>query len=85
MPPYTKRPHLFPRKHITLKAGNPVDLSDLAVLPRTPEVVQLATDRIMGALTVLVAQIRGRTAPPSSSTRRAGVRPIGNPNKKERP
>jgi 1-acyl-sn-glycerol-3-phosphate acyltransferase len=86
LPPYTKRPHLFPRKHVTLKAGNPVDLSDLAILPRTPEVVQLATDRIMGALTGLVAQIRGEAAPAERfDPRRAGVRPIGNPNKKERP
>ena len=40
----------------------------------------------MGALTVLVAQIRGETAPAERfDPRRAGVRPIGNPNKKERP
>jgi 1-acyl-sn-glycerol-3-phosphate acyltransferase len=86
LPPYTKRPHLFPRKHVTLRAGDPVDLSDLVALPRTPEVVQLATDRIMGALTGLVAQIRGEAAPAERfDPRRAGVRPIGNPNKKERP
>jgi 1-acyl-sn-glycerol-3-phosphate acyltransferase len=84
--PYAKRPHLFPPKHITMKAGDPVDLSDLMALPRTPEVVQQATDRIMGALTELVAEIRGETPPATRfDPRRAGVRQIGNPNKKERP
>lgn len=84
--PYAMRPHLFPRKHITMRAGDPVDLSDLVALPRTPEVVQQATDRIMGALTEQVAEIRGEVAPAERfDPRRAGVRQIGNPNKKERP
>lgn len=83
--PYARRPHLFPRKHITMRAGDPVDLSDLVALPRTPEVVQRATDRIMGALTEQVALIRGEVAPAERfDPRRAGVRQIGNPNKKER-
>lgn len=83
--PYARRPHLFPRKHITMRAGDPVDLSDLVALPRTPEVVQQATDRIMGALTEQVAEIRGEVAPAERfDPRRAGVRQIGNPNKKER-
>jgi hypothetical protein len=68
-----------------MRAGDPVDLSDLVALPRTPEVVQRATDRIMGALTELVAEIRGEVAPAERfDPRRAGVRQIGNPNKKER-
>ena len=84
--PYAKTPHPFPRKHVTMKAGDPVDLSDLAALPRTAEVVQQATDRILDALTELVAEIRGETAPAERfDARRAGVRQIGNPNKKERP
>ena len=37
--------------------------SDLVALPRTPEVVQQATDRIMDAVTALVAEIRGETPP----------------------
>jgi 1-acyl-sn-glycerol-3-phosphate acyltransferase len=83
--PYARRPHLFPRKHITMRAGDPVDLSDLVTLPRTPEVVQQATDRIMAALTEQVALIRGEVAPAERfDPRRAGVRQIGNPNKKER-
>jgi len=83
--PYARRPNLFPRKHITMRAGDPVDLSDLVALPRTPEVVQQATDRIMAALTEQVAVIRGEVAPAERfDPRRAGVRQIGNPNKKER-
>ena len=83
--PYARRPNLFPRKHITMRAGDPVDLSDLVTLPRTPEVVQQATDRIMAALTEQVALIRGEVAPAERfDPRRAGVRQIGNPNKKER-
>lgn len=84
--PYAKTPRLFPRKHVTMKAGDPVDLSDLLALPRTPDVVQQTTDRIMAALTALVEEIRGETAPPERfDPRKAGVRQIGNPNKKERP
>jgi 1-acyl-sn-glycerol-3-phosphate acyltransferase len=84
--PYARRPHLFPRKPITMRVGDPVDLGDLVGLPLTPEVIQQATDRIMDALTALVAEIRHET-PPSVrfDPRTAGVRRIGNPNKKERP
>jgi len=83
--PYARRPHLFPRKHIAMRAGDPVDLSDLVASPRTSEVVQQATDRIMAALTEQVALIRGEVAPAERfDPRRAGVRQIGNPNKKER-
>jgi 1-acyl-sn-glycerol-3-phosphate acyltransferase len=83
--PYARRPHLFPRKHIAMRAVDPVDLSDLVASPRTPEVVQQATDRIMAALTEQVALIRGEVAPAERfDPRRAGVRQIGNPNKKER-
>lgn len=84
--PYGTRPHLFPRKHVTMKAGDPVDLSDLLALPRTPDVVQQTTDRIMAALTTLVEEIRGEKAPPERfDPRKAGVRQIGNPKKKDRP
>src|SRR6478672_11065780 len=49
LPPYG-RPDFLPRKHVTMKVGDPVDLSDLLALERTPAVVQQATDRIMAAL-----------------------------------
>ena len=60
--PYAKKPDLFPRKEVTLKVGDPVDLTDLAGdLSRTS--VATATERIMDALTDLVEDIRGETAP----------------------
>ncbi|HET7433068.1 MAG TPA: lysophospholipid acyltransferase family protein [Nocardioides sp.] len=84
--PYAKKPDLFPRKTIHMKAGPPVDLSDLVALPRTVEVINRATDRIMDALTGLVAEIRGETPPAERyDPRTSGVRQIGNPNKKDRP
>lgn len=89
--PYAKRPDLFPRKPITMRVGEPVDLSDLVDQPRTLAVIQQATDRIMAAITVLLEEIRGEKAPPERfDMRKAGVRPTGNPNragnhKKERP
>jgi hypothetical protein len=83
--PYARKPDLFPRKHITMRAGDPVDLSDLVPLEHTPEVVQQATDRIMAALTVLVEEIRGETAPTERfDARKAGVSLIGNPHKQAR-
>jgi 1-acyl-sn-glycerol-3-phosphate acyltransferase len=64
LPPYTKKPLLFPRKKIVARVGPPVDLSDLAAeVPRTTEVIAKATDRIMAAITHEVEQIRGEEAP----------------------
>lgn len=64
LPPYTKRPFLFPRKTIVARIGAPVDLSDLAAKqPRTAEVVNEATDRIMAAITHQVELIREEHAP----------------------
>ena len=86
LPPYAKRPHLFPRKRITMKAGDPVDLERPAWRkPRSNEVVNEATDRIMAALTALVAELRGETPPAERfDPRKTGVSQIGNPNKKGR-
>lgn len=83
--PYAKRPHLLPRKTITVKAGDPVDLDDLREQPLTPDVLQQATDRIMDAITHELEDIRGGTAPEVRyDPRRAGVKEIGNPNASER-
>jgi 1-acyl-sn-glycerol-3-phosphate acyltransferase len=83
--PYSKKPDLFPRKKIIVKAGDPVDLSDLLEREPTLPVIQEATDRIMAAITELVAEIRGEKAPEKRfDPRRAGVSEIGNPNKKRR-
>jgi 1-acyl-sn-glycerol-3-phosphate acyltransferase len=81
--PYAKKPDLFPRKEIRMKVGTPVDLGDLvARQPRTAAVIQEATDRIMAAITALVEDVRGATAPTERfDMRKAGVREIGDPNK----
>jgi 1-acyl-sn-glycerol-3-phosphate acyltransferase len=64
LPPYTKKPLLFPRKKITARIGPPVDLSNLAAKePRTAEVITEATDRIMAAITHQLELIRGQEAP----------------------
>jgi 1-acyl-sn-glycerol-3-phosphate acyltransferase len=79
--PYTKRPHLIPRKTISMKAGEPVDLEDLRSQPLSPAVLHEATDRIMDSLTALLAELRGEEPPEVRfDPRAAGVREIGNPN-----
>jgi 1-acyl-sn-glycerol-3-phosphate acyltransferase len=81
--PYAKKPDLFPRKTITMKVGDPVDLSDLVALEHTAAAVTEATDRIMAAITALVAELRGEQAPAVRyDPRTAGVALIGNPHKK---
>ena len=56
--PYAKRPKLFPRKTVRAIVGDPVDLSDLRGKEPTAEVLRTATDRIMAAITELVAELR---------------------------
>jgi 1-acyl-sn-glycerol-3-phosphate acyltransferase len=83
--PYSKKPHLFPRTQITMKVGDPVLLDDLRAKPRTTETVNEATNRIMDALTALVAELRGEEPPAERfDPRKAGVRQTGNPRKKEK-
>ena len=85
LPPYTKTPHPFPRKHIQMTAGPPVPLDDLVALPRTQQVINTATDRIMAAVTELVEQIRGEQAPAVRfDPRKAGVRLTGDPRKQDK-
>lgn len=83
--PYGKRPHLIPRKTVTMKVGDPVPLDDLRGLPESERhgapVVKQATERIMAAITGLLEDIRGEQAPAERfDPRKAGVRLIGNPN-----
>jgi len=84
--PYARRPDLFPRKEITMKVGDPVDLSDLYDRERSTAVVNEATRRIMVALTHLVADVRGAQAPLELfDPRKHGVAEIGNPRRSTRP
>ena len=79
--PYSKKPDLVPRKRIRMIVGDPVDLSDLAALPATSDVIQQATDRIMAAITVLVEEIRCERAPAVRfDARRQGLKETGNPH-----
>lgn len=83
--PYAKKPDLFPRKRMIMKAGDPVDLSDLVGKSHNAAAVSEATTRIMDALTALVAEIRGEQPPAERfDPRKAGVKPIGNPHEKTR-
>jgi hypothetical protein len=64
-----------------MKAGDPVPLDDLLVRPVTPELVTQVTERIMAAITTIVAELRGEPAPTSRfDQRRSGKQQIGNPN-----
>jgi 1-acyl-sn-glycerol-3-phosphate acyltransferase len=81
--PYSLRLRPFPRKTVTLKVGDPVDLADLLEGEITPEKVSEATNRIMAALTQVVADLRGEQAPAERfDPRAAGIAEIGNPKKK---
>ncbi len=56
-------PRLRPKRTIAVLSGPPVDLSDLYDRSNDPEVLRVATDRIMAAVTASVAQLRGEAAP----------------------
>jgi 1-acyl-sn-glycerol-3-phosphate acyltransferase len=58
-----KRPHLFPRKTLSVHAGPPVDLSEWAGAEPTAEVLRAASERIMGAVAAIVGELRGEAPP----------------------
>lgn len=55
-------PRLWPRKTMIMRAGAPIDLSDLGD-PDDPAAVTKASARIMAALTAMLADIRGEEPP----------------------
>jgi 1-acyl-sn-glycerol-3-phosphate acyltransferase len=82
--PYARKPHLFPRTLITMKVGDPVDLADLHGQEGAAAIAE-ATERIMGALTALVADVRGEEPPAERfDPRRRGVSEDGNPHEEGR-
>ena len=84
LPAYSLRPRLFPPALVTMKVGDPVDLSDLLDRPRTAAVISEATTRIMAAITALVEDIRGEQAPTERfDPRKAGVAETGNPFRRD--
>ncbi|ACU76867.1 phospholipid/glycerol acyltransferase [Catenulispora acidiphila DSM 44928] len=60
---HEKRPHILPRKRMIMLAGPPVDLDDLRAMPQTAATLREATDRIMEAITELLAKLRGEEPP----------------------
>ena len=57
-------PKLLPRKTLRFLVGDPVELDDLRDRPVTAETLAAATDRIMTAITALVAELRQQPPPP---------------------
>jgi len=89
LPPYTVRLRVFHRTAIHVWAGPPVDLSEYAPADpdRPPDGAALrgATERIMAAITALLEQIRGESAPPQRWDPREHDLPrTGNPAKRRR-
>ena len=60
---YQRRVRLLPRKTLAVRAGAPVDLSDLEGTPLSVDVLSEATERIMSVLTREVAMLRGEQPP----------------------
>jgi 1-acyl-sn-glycerol-3-phosphate acyltransferase len=85
LPPYAKRPRLLPRKTMHLRAGPPVDLSDLAGRPIDGPLLREVTERLMAAITSLLEEIRGEQAPVTRfDPRSAGLPRTGDPNRPRR-
>ncbi|MEU9924183.1 lysophospholipid acyltransferase family protein [Streptomyces griseoluteus] len=63
LPPYAKKPNLFPRKTHHVLAGPPVDLSRFYDREMTADVLREATEAIMAAITRQLEEIRGEKAP----------------------
>lgn len=61
--PYARFPRLIPRQHITIRFGEPVDLSEFAGAALDAKTIAAATDRLMDAITALIAELRGEVPP----------------------
>lgn len=71
----TGLPHVWARPTLRMLVGAPVPLDDLRGRPVDAAVLREATERIMAALTALVEQLRGKTAPPERFDPRSGATP----------
>lgn len=61
--PYTKRPHLLPRKTISFTFGEPLDIDDLRAQPVTAATMREATERLMREIGRLLGEIRDEQPP----------------------
>jgi 1-acyl-sn-glycerol-3-phosphate acyltransferase len=75
-PRYAKRFHLLPRKRVRVLVGEPVDLSEFRGAPLTRTTLEAATERILDAITALVAELRGEV-PPATRWDPAAKPPVG--------
>lgn len=65
MAPYVKEFRILPRKTMHVRVGEPVDLTDLLDRPVDAVTMREAGDRLMDAITTLLAEIR-QEEPPST-------------------
>lgn len=63
MRPYRKELKLLPRKTMHIRYGEPLDLSDLKGRPIDAATLALAGDRLMDAITVILAELRQQEPP----------------------
>jgi len=63
MPRYGKKISLFPRKTITVKIGDPVDLTAFRGRGLDPKVLTEATAALMAEITKLLADLRDEPVP----------------------
>ncbi|OKI06720.1 acyltransferase [Streptomyces sp. CB02923] len=65
MPPYAKEKklRLLPRKTLRVQAGPPVDLSEFYGKEPTAEVLRAVTDKVMAAVTAILAEVRDEPVP----------------------
>jgi len=62
LPRYSKRISLFPRKTVNIRFGAPVDLSEFSDA-KDAKTVARATEKVMTAITEILEELRGETAP----------------------
>jgi 1-acyl-sn-glycerol-3-phosphate acyltransferase len=79
--PYSKKLRLFPRKTIHVRVGDPIDLSDLEGKELTEQLLDTATNRLMDALTAMMAQVRGELP----TTPRIDVHSLSRPKSNYKP
>jgi 1-acyl-sn-glycerol-3-phosphate acyltransferase len=63
MGPYKKEFRILPRKTMHIRVGDPIDLSDLAGGPVDAVTLALAGDRLMDAITAMLAEVRQQEPP----------------------
>lgn len=77
MPYGSHAPRPFPRRTARIRVGAPVDLEDLRGGPMTSTVLRTGTERMMDAITAIVADLRGEPAPQGRWDPRTGRRETG--------